>query len=193
MDIYERMRERILEIGDPNSDYSQEDFDKEFANVNNSFITNPDAFKIKVAFTNKSTNPDPAYATAGSSGFDLRANLSEPIVLKPSEYGLIKTGLYFEIPEHMEITIRSRSGLAYKHGVVVLNGIGTIDSDYRGEIGVLLINHGREDFVINHGDRIAQGIIATVSAKNIINLARVAEISNNTERGTGGFGSTGRN
>jgi dUTP pyrophosphatase len=193
MDIYERMRERILEIGDPNSDYSQEDFDKEFANVNNSFITNPDAFKIKVAFTNKSTNPDPAYATAGSSGFDLRANLSEPIVLKPSEYGLIKTGLYFEIPEHMEITIRSRSGLAYKHGVVVLNGIGTIDSDYRGEIGVLLINHGREDFIIQHGDRIAQGIIATVSAKNIINLARVAEISNNTERGTGGFGSTGRN
>jgi dUTP pyrophosphatase len=191
MDIYERMRERILEIGDPNSDYSQEDFDKEFASVNNSFITNPDAFKIKVAFTNKSTNPDPAYATAGSSGFDLRANLSEPIVLKPSEYGLIKTGLYFEIPEHMEITIRSRSGLAYKHGVVVLNGIGTIDSDYRGEIGVLLINHGREDFIIQHGDRIAQGVLSNVLGKTLINFVKVDRISDNTERSTGGYGSTG--
>ena len=193
MDIYERMRERILEIGDPNSDYSQEDFDKEFANVNNSFITNPDAFKIKVAFTNKSTNPDPAYATAGSSGFDLRANLSEPMTISIGKRGIVPTGLFFELPENFEIQVRPRSGLAAKNGVTVLNSPGTIDADYRGEIMVILINHGDQDFVINHGDRIAQGIIATVSAKNIINLARVAEISNNTERGTGGFGSTGRN
>ena len=193
MDIYERMRERILEIGDPNSDYSQEDFDKEFASVNNSFITNPDAFKIKVAFTNKSTNPDPAYATAGSSGFDFRANLSEPMTISIGKRGIVPTGLFFELPENFEIQARPRSGLAAKNGVTVLNSPGTIDADYRGEIMVILINHGDQDFVINHGDRIAQGIIATVSAKNIINLARVAEISNNTERGTGGFGSTGRN
>lgn len=193
MDIYERMRERILEIGDPNSDYSQEDFDKEFASVNNSFITNPDAFKIKVAFTNKSTNPDPAYATAGSSGFDFRANLSEPMTISIGKRGIVPTGLFFELPENFEIQVRPRSGLAAKNGVTVLNSPGTIDADYRGEIMVILINHGDQDFVINHGDRIAQGIIATVSAKNIINLARVAEISNNTERGTGGFGSTGRN
>lgn len=193
MDIYERMRERILEIGDPNSDYSQEDFDKEFANVNNSFITNPDAFKIKVSFTNKSTNPDPTYATAGSSGFDLRANLSEPMTISIGKRGIVPTGLFFELPENFEIQVRPRSGLAAKNGVTVLNSPGTIDADYRGEIMVILINHGDQDFVINHGDRIAQGIIATVSAKNIINLARVAEISNNTERGTGGFGSTGRN
>ena len=193
MDIYERMRERILEIGDPNSDYSQEDFDKEFASVNDSFITNTDAYKIKVAFTNKSTNPDPAYATAGSSGFDLRANLSEPMTISIGKRGIVPTGLFFELPENFEIQVRPRSGLAAKNGVTVLNSPGTIDADYRGEIMVILINHGDQEFVINHGDRIAQGIIATVSAKNIINLARVAEISNNTERGTGGFGSTGRN
>jgi dUTP pyrophosphatase len=193
-ELYDKMKERLLQVSDPNDVYSYEDFEKEFSNIDYTKSSeNPDFFKVKLGFSNKSTNPDPEYATAGSSGFDFRANLTEPMVLKVGKRAMVPTGLFFELPEKMEITIRSRSGLAYKHGVVVLNGIGTIDSDYRGEIGVLLINHGREDFIIQHGDRIAQGIIATVSAKNIINLARVAEISNNTERGTGGFGSTGRN
>jgi len=193
MDIYERMRARILEIGDPNSDYTQEDFDKEFTNVNHTFASDPDAYKIKVAFTNKSTNPDPAYATAGSSGFDFRANLSEPMIIPVGKKGVVPTGLFFELPENFEIQVRPRSGLAAKNGVTVLNTPGTIDADYRGEIKVILINLGEEDFVVNHGDRIAQGVVATVTAKNVVNLARVAEISTNTERGTGGFGSTGRN
>jgi dUTP pyrophosphatase len=101
--------------------------------------------------------------------------------------------LYFELPENFEIQVRPRSGLAAKNGVTVLNTPGTVDADYRGEIKIILINLGEEDFVVNHGDRIAQGVVATVTAKNVVNLARVAEISANTERGTGGFGSTGRN
>ena len=193
MEIYERMRARILEIGDPNSDYTQEDFDKEFANVNHTFVSNPDSFKIKVAFTNKSTNPDPAYATAGSSGFDFRANLSEPITIKVGKVAMVPTGLYFELPENFEIQVRPRSGLAAKNGVTVLNTPGTVDADYRGEIKIILINLGEEDFTVNHGDRIAQGVVATVTAKNVVNLTSVSEISTNTERGTGGFGSTGRN
>ena len=193
MDIYEKMRAKILEIGDPNSPYTQEDFNKEFSNVNHTFVSNPEAYKIKVAFTNKSTNPDPAYATAGSSGFDFRANLSEPMTIKVGKVAMVPTGLFFELPENFEIQVRPRSGLAAKNGVTVLNTPGTVDADYRGEIKIILINLGEEDFVINHGDRIAQGIIATVTAKNIINLSRVSEISTNTERGAGGFGSTGRN
>jgi dUTP pyrophosphatase len=101
--------------------------------------------------------------------------------------------LFFEIPENFEIQVRPRSGLAAKNGVTVLNTPGTVDSDYRGEIKIILINLGTEPFIINHGDRIAQGVVASVTAKNIINLNRVTEITENTERGTGGFGSTGRN
>jgi len=148
-------------------------------------------FKIPLNFVNKSNNPNPEYATEGASGFDLRANLTEPIVIKPTEYKLIKTGLYFDIPEHMEITIRSRSGLAYKHGIAVLNGIGTIDSDYTGEIGVLLINHGKNEFIIEHGDRIAQGVLSNVISKSLVSFVKVDEIKSNTERSSGGYGSTG--
>ena len=194
---YEKMRERILEISDPNSDYTQEDFDKEFSNVNHTFVSDPNAYKIKVLFTNKSTNPDPAYATSGSSGFDFRADLDKAtvpsMVIRSGKTAIVPTGLYFELPENFEIQVRPRSGLAAKNGVTVLNTPGTVDADYRGEIKIILINLGEEDFVVNHGDRIAQGVVSTVTAKNIINLARVAEISTNTERGTGGFGSTGRN
>jgi dUTP pyrophosphatase len=187
------IRHKILLIADPNSGYTQEDFDKEF---NPTLVSDNDSssiasFKITFNYSNKSDNPDPEYATSGSSGFDIRANLSESIVIKPTEYKLIKTGLYFEIPENMEITIRSRSGLAFKHGVVVLNGIGTIDSDYRGEIGVLLINHGKDDFTIHNGDRIAQAVLSNVISKRHISFNKVAEISNNTERSSGGYGSTG--
>jgi dUTP pyrophosphatase len=187
MDLLDKMREKVLLLADLESGYTQEDFDKEFNTIN----VDDYSHKIKLAFKNESNNPDPEYATAGSSGFDLRANLESPIVLESGEYKLIKTGLYFEIPNNMEITIRSRSGLAYKHGIAVLNGIGTIDSDYTGEIGVLLINHGKENFIIEHGDRIAQGVLSSVIGKNLINLKKIDNINENTERGSGGFGSSG--
>lgn len=188
MSIQEKIRKKAILLSDPNSGYTQEDFNKEFGNIDSSKFID---FKLPLTFSNKSTNPDPEYATSGSSGFDLRAFVSEPVIIHPNEYKLIKTGLYFEIPDNMEITIRSRSGLAYKHGISVLNGIGTIDSDYKGEIGVLLINHGKNDFLINNGDRIAQGVLSSVFGKNLIAFNKVNDISNNTERSSGGYGSTG--
>ena len=107
------------------------------------------------------------------------------------EYGLIPTGLFFDLPENFEMQIRPRSGLAAKKGVTVLNSPGTIDSDYTGEIKVILINHGKETFIVTKGDRIAQAVISTVTAKNIINLNKVKSIDKETDRGSGGFGSTG--
>lgn len=170
------------------NEYYESDDESEGYDIPNQDIN---MFKIPLNFVNKSNNPNPEYATEGASGFDLRANLTEPIVIKPTEYKLIKTGLYFDIPEHMEITIRSRSGLAYKHGIAVLNGIGTIDSDYTGEIGVLLINHGKNEFIIEHGDRIAQGVLSNVISKSLVSFVKVDEIKSNTERSSGGYGSTG--
>lgn len=185
----EKMRRRVLEISDPNNPYTQEDFDKEFG-----VKIAIDDYRIKLKYVNKSNNPNPEYATDGSSGFDLRANLIKPIKLYPEGgVAIIPTGLYFETPENFEIQIRSRSGLAAKNQVVVLNSPGTIDADYRGEIKIILINHGKELFEIYHGDRIAQAVVASVTAKNIINLIKVDEISTDTERGIGGFGSTGKN
>jgi dUTP pyrophosphatase len=184
----ELMRQRILEMYDTNNPYNQHDFEKEFYS---SELNGMPDMKLSLSFKNESTNPDPEYATAGSSGFDLRANLKEEVIIKSGDYNLIKTGIFFDIPDNMEITIRSRSGLAYKYGVCVLNGIGTIDSDYTGEIGVLLINHGKEDFIINNGDRIAQGVLSSVINKNLINLTKCSEIVKKTSRGTGGYGSTG--
>ena len=144
-------------------------------------------------FVNKSDNPDPEYATEGSSGFDLRANLSQSMVIESGKFDMVPTGLYFDIPDNFEIQVRPRSGLAAKNGVTVLNTPGTVDSDYTGEVKVILINHGEEDFIINHGDRIAQAVVSTVSAKNVIKLEKISEISKNTERASGGFGSTGKN
>lgn len=190
-DNIEKITQRIMDISNPDINYTQEDFDKEFSPKNLSFTN--DNFKITFNFKNISSNEDPEYATNGSSGFDLRANLTEPMHLSSGEFKLVPTGLFFEIPENFEIQIRPRSGLAAKNGVSVLNTPGTIDSDYRGEIKVILINQGKDTFTINHGDRIAQAVIATVTAKNIIKLTRVEDISTNTERGIGGFGSTGKN
>jgi dUTP pyrophosphatase len=189
-EILKKMREKILLLSDPNSGYTQEDFDKEF---NSSVIyTNPDYGKIEVKFKNESNNPDPEYATAYSSGFDLRANLTEEIKLSPQGgFAIIPTGLYFEIPDNLEIQVRSRSGLAAKNQVAVLNSPGTIDADYRGEIKVILINHGLNEFYVKHGDRIAQAVISSVISKNVVALKKVKEINDNTERGSGGFGSTG--
>lgn len=184
----ELMRQRVLDMYDPNKDYNQHDFDKEF---NTNGLNEIPDMKISLPFKNESTNPDPEYATIGSSGFDLRANLDEPITIQPHSVKIIPTGLYFEIPDNFEIQVRPRSGLAAKNGITVLNTPGTVDADYRGEVKVILINHSEIDFVINHGDRIAQAVVASVTAKNYINLIKVKNISDDTERSTGGFGSTG--
>ena len=201
-EIIERMRARILDVSDPNVEYSQADFDAEFAEyyqntaISSGQLTfNEDIYKVSLKFVNKSTNPDPEYATSGSSGFDLRANLPDiPTMTIPSgEVKVVPTGLFFDIPDNFEIQVRPRSGLAAKNAVTVLNTPGTVDADYTGEIKVIMINHGKGDFVINHGDRIAQAVLVPVVSKNFVNLKNVSELNKDTERGSGGFGSTGRN
>ena len=191
MDFLERMREKVFLLSDPDSGYTQEDFDREFNPKTMDMNPNFDEYKINLKFKNESNNPDPEYATDGSSGFDLRANLESPVTVHPHGVKIIPTGLYFEIPDNFEIQVRPRSGLAAKNGVTVLNTPGTIDADYRGEIKVILINHSDNAFVINHGDRIAQAVAAAVTAKNFIKLTKVNNINEDTERGSGGFGSTG--
>ncbi len=133
----------------------------------------------------------PDYATIGSAGLDVRAAIdaNTQIVLKPNERKLIATGLKMEIPLNYEIQVRPRSGLAFKHGVTIANAPGTIDSDYRGEIGVLLINLGQEDFIVKRGERVAQLILAPVVQAQF----SVVESLSETARGTGGYGSTGEN
>lgn len=133
--------------------------------------------------------PLPAYESEGAAGMDLRAALppGEPFVLPPNGRGLVPTGLVMQLPAGFEGQVRPRSGLAAKHGVTVLNSPGTVDSDYRGEVKVILVNLGGEDFIIRHGDRIAQLVIAPVTRAVLVE----AETLDQTERGTGGFGSTG--
>ncbi len=195
------INEKLQKAMNPEDSYTFEDFYNDYAYENNMTkeevmtdgftISNGDFLKLNINYVNNSENPDPEYATEGSSGFDLRANLSESIVLGVGERVVVPTGLFFDIPNGMEIQIRSRSGLSIKHGVVVLNGIGTIDSDYTGEIGVILINHGENEFIINHGDRIAQGVISSVIGKQLTNFVKIATINKTTGRGHGGYGSTG--
>jgi dUTP pyrophosphatase len=185
----EKYKQKIKDLVDPNVDYDQDDFNRDF-DVKN-MVPMEDSFKLKLGFKNESTNPDPEYATSGSSGFDLRANLPISMEIKAGKRAIVPTGLFFEIPDNYEVQIRPRSGLAAKNGVTVLNTPGTIDADYRGEIKVILINLGDEDFIINHGDRIAQGVFASVLSKTYVNLEKLTNISTNTERGSGGFGSTG--
>ncbi len=186
----DKMRQRIFDIADPNVEYSQKDFEIEF-DLNNQG-NNFQLYKVLFNYVNKSNNPNPEYATIGSSGFDIRANTPDiDIKIEPFKRFIVPTGLFFEIPENFEIQIRPRSGLAAKNGVTVLNTPGTIDSDYRGEIKVILINLGDEDFIIHHGDRIAQAVISPIINKNIISLIQTNEISDETERSSGGFGSTG--
>ncbi|OKS89521.1 dUTP diphosphatase [Mucilaginibacter polytrichastri] len=142
-----------------------------------------------VKIINKSKNQLPGYETIHSAGMDLRADLEAPIVLQPMERKLIPTGLYIELPESFEAQIRPRSGLAYKHGISIVNSPGTIDADYRGEIKVLLVNLSTEAFEINTGDRIAQMIVARHEKVSW----EEAEILNDTTRGAGGYGHTGVN
>lgn len=142
---------------------------------------------VKVNVINKGHHPLPAYATPQSAGMDLRANISQPVTLRPMERRLIPTGLYIALPLGYEAQIRPRSGLALKHGVTVLNSPGTIDADYRGELMVLLVNLSAEDFVVNDGERIAQMVVAR---HETVDFAEVSELDE-TERGAGGYGHTG--
>jgi dUTP pyrophosphatase len=142
---------------------------------------------IKIKVVNRGHQQLPAYATPQSAGMDLRANLDAPITLHPMERRLIPTGLHIALPEGYEAQVRPRSGLALKHGLTVLNTPGTIDADYRGEIGVVLINLSQEDFVINDGERIAQMVIARHEQGDFV----VVEELDETERGEGGYGHTG--
>ena len=144
---------------------------------------------MKVKIVSKSKHQLPAYSTEFSAGMDLRANLDEPITLKPLERKLVSTGLFIELPKGTEAQIRPRSGLALKKGITVLNTPGTIDADYRGEIGVILVNLSQENFVINDGERICQMVIAkheTVQWEQV-------EVLEESVRGAGGFGHTGQN
>ena len=143
---------------------------------------------MEIRIINKSNNPLPAYETAGSAGLDIRAFIESEVVLKPLERKLVPTGLFIELPLGYEAQLRPRSGLAFKHGISLPNSPATIDSDYRGEIKVALINLSNEDFSIKNGDRIAQMIIAQHERAEWISVNEL----NDTSRGHGGFGSTGK-
>ena len=142
---------------------------------------------MKVQIINKSKHETPSYETDGAAGMDLRANITESITLKPLERTIVKTGLFIALPVGFEAQVRPRSGLAAKKGITVLNSPGTVDADYRGEIGVILVNLSNEDFVVNDGERIAQLVIAKHERVNW----QEVEVLDETERGAGGFGSTG--
>jgi dUTP pyrophosphatase len=144
---------------------------------------------MKVKIINKSNNPIPKYETSLSAGMDLRAYLEDPITLYPGARKLIKTGLHIELPEGYEAQVRPRSGLAFKNGITVLNSPGTIDADYRGDLGVILINHSNENFIVKSGDRIAQLVILKFERLEWESTEKI----NSTMRGSSGFGSTGSN
>lgn len=153
--------------------------------VNLSALTKKTMIQVKII--NKGHQPLPAYATPQSAGMDLRANIEEPVTLRPMERRLIPTGLYMALPAGFEAQVRPRSGLALKHGITVLNTPGTIDADYRGEIMVLLVNFSDKDFVVNDGERIAQMIIARHETAEFTEV----DVLDETERGAGGYGHTG--
>ncbi len=143
---------------------------------------------MKITVINRSRHPLPQYATPQSAGMDLRANLEAPIVLKPLQRCLVPTGLYLSLPAGYEAQVRPRSGLALRYGVTVLNTPGTVDADYRGEVGVILVNLSDADFLINDGDRIAQMVIARHEQGEWVEVEQLDE----TSRGTGGFGHSGK-
>lgn len=143
---------------------------------------------MKIQLINRSKHPLPAYATSLSAGMDLRANLDQPVVLKPLGRALVPTGLYMALPAGYEAQVRPRSGLALKKGITVLNAPGTIDADYRGEVGVVLVNLSDEPFVVEDGERIAQLVVARHEQAEWVEVEQLDE----TERGEGGFGHTGK-
>lgn len=143
---------------------------------------------ITINIINNSSNKLPEYETIGSSGMDIRANLEEPVKLAPLQRALIPTGLFIELPLGYEAQVRPRSGLAVKHGLTCLNSPGTIDSDYRGEIKIILVNLSNENFIVQHGERIAQIVIMPVTKANW----QIVKVLNESKRGGGGFGHTGK-
>jgi len=145
--------------------------------------------EIRINIINESENPVPAYATEGSAGMDIRASIASPVILRSLERQLIPTGIFMEIPAGYEVQVRPRSGLAVKNGITCLNTPGTIDSDYRGEVKVLLVNLSADEQTINNGDRIAQLVVAKVETASLILVQQL----NETVRGAGGFGHTGTN
>jgi dUTP pyrophosphatase len=145
--------------------------------------------RMNVPIINRSRHPLPSYATTASAGMDLRAHLDTPVTLAPLERSLIPTGLFIELPEGYEAQVRPRSGLAAKNGITVLNSPGTIDADYRGEIKVILVNLSNESFTVQDGERVAQLVVAAHARVEWVAADNLAE----TERGTGGFGHTGKN
>ena len=153
----------------------------------NTICVNLNNMSVNVKIINKSNNPNPEYKTTGSSGMDVRAFLTSSLKIESFQRVLVKTGLFLEMDESLECQVRPRSGLALKKGITVLNTPGTIDADYRGELGVILINHSSEPVFIQSGDRIAQLVFAKVEKVKLENVSEV----NVTKRGHGGFGSTG--
>ncbi len=143
---------------------------------------------MDIQIVNRSNNPLPEFATVDSAGMDLRAHLEAPVTLEPGERRLIPTGLHIALPQGLEAQVRPRSGLAYKHGITVLNSPGTIDADYRGDVGVILINHGQEAFEVAPGDRIAQLVVARYERFDWTPVESLDE----TVRGSGGFGHSGQ-
>jgi dUTP pyrophosphatase len=143
---------------------------------------------MQIKIINTSPHPLPAYETEAAAGMDLRANLDEPVTIKPGQRQLIGTGLFIELPLGYEAQIRPRSGLAWKHGITVLNSPGTIDADYRGEIKVVLINHSQEEFTVQNGERIAQMVIARHEKAEWVQTDELSD----TLRGAGGYGHTGK-
>lgn len=142
----------------------------------------------EIKIINRSKHPLPAYESISAAGMDLRANLEDPCILKPLQRKLIPTGIYMALPEGYEAQVRPRSGLAFKSGITVLNAPGTIDADYRGEIGVLLINLSEDNYILQDGERIAQLVIARYEQAQFVEV----DVLDETERGEGGFGSTGK-
>lgn len=153
----------------------------------NNYLPGKQVSIMQIRIVNNSTNDNPSYETLHSAGMDLRADLKEPVELKPLERAMIPTGLFIELPIGYEAQIRPRSGLAAKAGITVLNAPGTIDADYRGEIMIILVNLSSQSFVINHGDRVAQMVIARHEKAELIKT----ETLNESARGQGGFGHTG--
>lgn len=176
---------------------TEDNFDPDFLSELNNIIggiskdVKPTA---TLKFINKSNNPDPIFAHEGDSGFDLRAHITDvkEINIAPGSYGVVPTGLYFEIEKGLEVQVRPRSGLAYNHGITIVNSPGTIDSHYRGEIKIILANLGSENFIIKNGDRIAQGVVCPVYGEGYLDFQKTEKLSP-TVRNSDGFGSTGKN
>jgi dUTP pyrophosphatase len=186
---FQDMTSEVTNSTDPELDEYMKQMESVY-NVNT--VSEKPDISITTKFINVSNNPDPTYAKVGDSGFDLRAFIEEPVTLGPLERALIPTGLSFELPENSELQVRPRSGMAFKHGISCLNTPGTVDEGYRGDVGIIAVNLSNEEYTIQPGERIAQGVIMHVVGQKISNLKKVEKLSE-TERGDTGYGSSGKN